>query len=82
MNAELRAEVMAIIKANKYDIWSERDWWYGLEKHSINVHNLADEDEPEQMFSINVYQVGANGLDDYSHWEDLEPITSTQLLNL
>ena len=82
MNQELRKEVMAIIKANKWEIYNQGDWWYGLPKHSINVHNLADEDEPEQVFSINVYEVGADGMDDCSHWEDLEPLTPTQLLNL
>jgi hypothetical protein len=82
MDYQLRAEVMAVIKQYKQEIYEQKDWWYGLSKHSINVHNLADEEDSCQVFSINVYQVGANGMDDYSDWEDLTPLTPEELLAL
>jgi hypothetical protein len=78
MNAAL---IYDTIKKHKQEILKWGDWWYGFDTHSINVHCPDEEywEEPDALYSINVYAVGANGMDDYSVQYDLPPMTRLHL---
>jgi hypothetical protein len=72
---ELEYLVLYLIKKHKDEILRDRDWWYGIPEYTINVHDYNEKD----IFHINVYEVGENGMDDYSHWEDLPSLTKKEL---
>ena len=76
----IEKQVIEIIHKYKNEILDEGDWWYGLPDHSINVHCLAEDwEHPDAIFSINIYKVGANGLDDYNSQYDLKPMTRREI---
>jgi len=75
MPRELEYLVLYLIRKHKDEILKDRDWWYGIPEYSINVHDCNEDD----IFHINVYEVGENGMDDYSHWEDLPSLTKQEL---
>ena len=72
---ELEYVVLYLIKKHKHEILKDRDWWYGIPEYTINVHDYKEND----IFHINVYEVGENGMDDYSHWIDLPSLTKEEL---
>jgi len=75
MTKELEYLTLFLIRKYKDEILRERDWWFGLAEYSINVHDYNDED----VFHINIYKVGENGMDDYTHSEDLPSLTKKEL---
>ena len=75
MNKEFEYLVLYLIKKHKHEILKDHDWWYGIPEHTINVHDYNEND----IFHINVYEVGENGMDDYSHWIDLPSLTKEEL---
>lgn len=75
MSKELEYLILFLIRKYKDEILRDRDWWFGLPEYTINVHDYTEQD----IFSINVYKVGENGMDDYSHWENLPSLTKKEL---
>lgn len=78
MPRELEYLILYLIRKHKDEILRDRDWWYGIPEYSINVHDYNEDD----IFHINVYEVGENGMDDYSRWEDLPSLTERELIAL
>lgn len=76
----VKGEVKDLLHKYKDEILDSCDWWWGLDKFSINVFCQEDEPfEPDARFEINVYKVGENGMDDYSIQWDLPSLTRQQL---
>jgi hypothetical protein len=75
MPKELEYLVLYLIRKHKDEILKDRDWWYGIPEYTINVHDYNEDD----IFHINVYELGENGMDDYSHWIDLPSLTKQEL---
>jgi len=75
---ELEYLVLYLIKKHKHEILKSKDWWYGIPEYTINVHDYNEND----IFHINVYEVGENGMDDYSHSIDLPSLTKEALIEL
>ena len=72
--------VKNLIRIHKDEILEQEDWWYGLYNFSVNVHCLQDNSKsPDAVFSVNVYKVGEDGMDDYSIQWDLEPRTRKEI---
>lgn len=41
---ELEYVVLYLIKKHKHEILKDRDWWYGIPKYTINVHDYNEND--------------------------------------
>ena len=73
--------IYKVMREHKDEILKDGDWWWGFNTHSVNVHCLDDDNykNDNAVFSINVYAVGENGMDDYSVQYDLRPMTKREL---
>ena len=75
---DLQSEVLKIIKDHKYEILTDKDWWYGLPEHDINVFQQDEEED----FTITIYEIGLDGCFDYNNWQNLPSLTFVQILCL
>lgn len=75
---ELEYLTLWLIKKHKEEILGSGDWWHGLPEWSINVFDYTDKGE----YSINLYPVGQDGMDDYSDCYSLPTLTETELRTL
>ena len=66
MTDEQIKEVYALIHTHKNDILDTKDWWWAIDGYDINVHCLDDNaDEPEAVFSINLYELNEGNTSSY-----------------
>ena len=73
-DAQLQMLADDFIAKYKDEILKDRDWWYGIDEYSFNIHSLEDDDEAKDYdwYSINVYKVDpVTGMDNYEWWIDL-----------
>jgi hypothetical protein len=69
-DAQLQLVVDDLIAKYKDEIVKDRDWWWGLDKYSINIHSLNE--DGDDWYNVNVYKVDpVTGMDNYSEWFDL-----------
>jgi len=67
-DAQLQMEADDLIAKYKHEIVKDRDWWYGTDDYSFNIHS-PDEDG---WFHVNVYKVDpVTGMDNYEWMIDL-----------
>jgi hypothetical protein len=74
---QLTQFAQTLIEQYKHEIVKDRDWWYGTDKYSFNIHSLEDDHESDgyDWYSINVYKVDpVTGMDNYEWMIDLEPV--------
>ena len=70
-DAQLQILADDFIAKYKHEIVRDRDWWYGIDEYSFNIHS-PDEDD---WYQINVYKVDpVTGMDNYEYMINLEPI--------
>ncbi len=75
MKKELEYLILYLIKKHRDEIIRDGDWWYGIPEYSINVFDYSD----KNVFDINVYKVGENGMDDYSECFSLPSLTLEEI---
>lgn len=69
-DAELQLVVDDLIAKHKDEIVLDRDWWWGLDKYTINIHSLNE--DGDDWYSVNVYKVDpVTGMDNYEWMLDL-----------
>lgn len=73
---DLQFQVLDIIKRYKYEILRDRDWWYGLSEHDVNVF------QEDGRFIVSIYKMGSDGSFDYNSWENMPSLTFSQILCL
>ena len=69
---ELQYIAGLLIKTYKKEIVQDGDWWFGIDEYDFNIHDYNDEESG--YFNINVYEHHGLGMDNYSHWIDLDPV--------
>lgn len=67
---ELQLIADDLIAKHKDEIVKDRDWWWGIEGYSFNIHSLNE--DGDDWYSVNVYKVDPKtGMDDYEWMIDL-----------
>lgn len=79
----LKDAVKDAIHAHKNEILDTCDWWWTVGgEYDVNVHCLDDNaDEPDAIFSINLYRLDKGNTSSYEQsvqW-DLEPMTRKEI---
>jgi hypothetical protein len=62
-----------LVKAYRREIVRDGDWWFGTDDYDFNIHDCADQ-ERTGYYIVNVYEYKGQGITDYTHWVDLEPV--------
>ena len=73
-DAQLQMLADDFIAKYKDEIVKDRDWWYGIDEYSFNIHSTEDDVDGEDYdwYSINVYKVDpVTGMDNYEWMIDL-----------
>jgi len=67
---ELQMTADDLIAKYKDEIVKDRDWWYGTDQYSFNIHSLNE--DGDDWYSVNVYKVDpVTGMDNYEWMIDL-----------
>lgn len=72
------ALIIHTIKQYKKEILNDLDWWHGFDDFSINVFDYSE----KGVFTINAYEVGEDGKDDYGWTIYIGQLTKEELENL
>ena len=69
-DVELQMLAVHFIAKYKDEIEKDRDWWYGIDEYTFNIHSM--EDDCDGWYNVNVYKVDpVTGMDNYEWMIDL-----------